>query len=129
MANNSEEGQVSQRAVVPMMMMMLKADNLHAFCDPTIYKVWQLRRLKYLRASTDCCRDTFTGYLHISYLITFLVSTLRGITNGNMSDELEAARSVHSLIEAQSQHLPVGMRNTTRYLRIDGRCSGRTAVP
>jgi hypothetical protein len=42
MANNSEEGQGSQRAVVPVMMMVMKgwqarkADNLSTICEPIV---------------------------------------------------------------------------------------------
>jgi hypothetical protein len=36
------------------------ADNLTAICEPTVYKMWEPRRLKTLWAFTACCRDSFT---------------------------------------------------------------------
>jgi hypothetical protein len=43
-----------------------KAD-LTANCEPTVYKMWEPRRLTTLWASTACCRDSFTFFL--PYLI------------------------------------------------------------
>jgi hypothetical protein len=37
-----------------------KADNLTAFCEPIVYKMWEPRRLTTLWASTACYRDSFT---------------------------------------------------------------------
>jgi hypothetical protein len=37
-----------------------KADNLTAICEPTVYKMWEPRRLTALWASTACYRDSFT---------------------------------------------------------------------
>jgi hypothetical protein len=34
-----------------------KADNLIAICEPTVYKMWEPRRLTTLWASTACYRD------------------------------------------------------------------------
>jgi hypothetical protein len=38
----------------------LKADNLTAICEPIAYKIWELRRLTTLWASTACNRNSFT---------------------------------------------------------------------
>jgi hypothetical protein len=38
----------------------LKAGNLTAICEPTVYKTWQPRRLTTLWASMICYRDSFT---------------------------------------------------------------------
>jgi hypothetical protein len=40
-----------------------KADNLTAICEPIVWKMWELRRLATLRASTACYRESFTIYL------------------------------------------------------------------
>jgi hypothetical protein len=40
------------------------ADNLTAICEPTVYKMWEPRRLTTLRASTACYRDSFTFTSH-----------------------------------------------------------------
>jgi hypothetical protein len=40
----------------------LKADNLTAICEQTVYKMWA-RRLTTLWAFTGCYRDSFTVYL------------------------------------------------------------------
>jgi hypothetical protein len=37
-----------------------KADNLTAICEPTVWKMWEPRRLTILWASTTCYRDSFT---------------------------------------------------------------------
>jgi hypothetical protein len=37
-----------------------KADDLTAICEPIVYKMCELRRPTTLRASTACCRDSFT---------------------------------------------------------------------
>jgi hypothetical protein len=37
-----------------------KADNLTAICVRIIYKMWELRRLTTLWASTACYKDKFT---------------------------------------------------------------------
>jgi hypothetical protein len=37
-----------------------KTDNLTAICEPTVYKMWQPRRLTTLWAFTACYRDSFT---------------------------------------------------------------------
>jgi hypothetical protein len=37
-----------------------KADNLVAICEPTVWKMWEPRRLTTLWASTACYRDSFT---------------------------------------------------------------------
>jgi hypothetical protein len=37
-----------------------KADGLTAICEPIIYKMWEPRRLRTLRASTACYRDSLT---------------------------------------------------------------------
>jgi hypothetical protein len=34
-----------------------KADNLTSICEPTVYKMWEPRRLTTLWASTACYRD------------------------------------------------------------------------
>jgi hypothetical protein len=39
-----------------------KADNLTAICEPTVYTMWEPRRLTTLWASTACYRDSFTLY-------------------------------------------------------------------
>jgi hypothetical protein len=38
-----------------------KADNLTAICEPIVKKIWELRRLTTLWASTACYRDSFTS--------------------------------------------------------------------
>jgi hypothetical protein len=38
----------------------LKTDNLTAICEPTVWKMWKLRRLTTLWASTACYKDSFT---------------------------------------------------------------------
>jgi hypothetical protein len=35
-------------------------DNLTAICEPTVYRVWEPRRLTTLWASSACYRDSFT---------------------------------------------------------------------
>jgi hypothetical protein len=40
-----------------------KADNLTAICEPTVYKMWESRRLTTLWASTVCYRDSFTFFV------------------------------------------------------------------
>jgi hypothetical protein len=47
-----------------------KADNLTAICEPTVYKMWEPRRLTALWASTACYRDSFT-LLFTFYQILF----------------------------------------------------------
>jgi hypothetical protein len=42
-----------------------KADNLTAICEPTVYKMWEPRRLTTLLASTSCYRDSFTFFTQI----------------------------------------------------------------
>jgi hypothetical protein len=37
-----------------------KVDNLTAICEPTLWKMWEPRRLTTPWASTACHRDTFT---------------------------------------------------------------------
>jgi hypothetical protein len=37
-----------------------KADNVTAICEPTVYKMWEPRRLTTLWASMACYRDSFT---------------------------------------------------------------------
>jgi hypothetical protein len=37
-----------------------KADNFSAVCEPTIWKMWEPRRLINLWASETCYRDSFT---------------------------------------------------------------------
>jgi hypothetical protein len=41
-----------------------KADNLTAICEPIVWKMWELRRLTTLWASTACYRDTFNKQQH-----------------------------------------------------------------
>jgi hypothetical protein len=36
------------------------AENLIAICEPTVYKMWEPRRLTSLWAFTACYRDSFT---------------------------------------------------------------------
>jgi hypothetical protein len=38
-----------------------KADNLTAICEPTVWKMWEPRRLTTLWASTACYRDSFAS--------------------------------------------------------------------
>jgi hypothetical protein len=44
-----------------------KADNIIVICEPTVWKLWELRRLTTLWASTACYRDSFTFTFYISY--------------------------------------------------------------
>jgi hypothetical protein len=37
-----------------------KAENFTAICEPTVYKMWDPRRLIILWASTTCYRDSFS---------------------------------------------------------------------
>jgi hypothetical protein len=37
-----------------------KADNLTAICEPTVWSMWEPRRLTTLWASTACYRDSFS---------------------------------------------------------------------
>jgi hypothetical protein len=37
-----------------------EADKLTAICEPTVYKMWEPRRLTTLWASTACYRHSFT---------------------------------------------------------------------
>jgi hypothetical protein len=39
-----------------------KPDNLTAICEPTVYEIWEPRRLTILWASTACYTDSFTFY-------------------------------------------------------------------
>jgi hypothetical protein len=41
----------------------LKADNLTAICEPTVYIMWDPQRLTTLWASMACYRDRFTFYI------------------------------------------------------------------
>jgi hypothetical protein len=41
-----------------------KAENLTAICEPTVYKMWEPRRLTTLWASTGCYRDSYTSPPH-----------------------------------------------------------------
>jgi hypothetical protein len=40
-----------------------KADNLTAICEPTVWKMWEPRRLTTPWAFTACYRDSFTFYV------------------------------------------------------------------
>jgi hypothetical protein len=42
-----------------------KADNLTAISEPTVYKMWELRRLTNLWASTACCSDSLTFFCRL----------------------------------------------------------------
>jgi hypothetical protein len=42
-----------------------KADNLTIICEPTVYKMWEPRRLTALWAFMACYRDRFT-FFHIT---------------------------------------------------------------
>jgi hypothetical protein len=53
-----------------------KADNLTVICQPIILKMWELRRLTTLWASTACYRDSFTYYDPIFLLVIFHSSLL-----------------------------------------------------
>jgi hypothetical protein len=48
----------------------LKAGHLATICEPTVYKMWEPRRLTNLWSSTACYRDSFTFF--------FLPSTCKG---------------------------------------------------
>jgi hypothetical protein len=48
-----------------------KADNFTAICEPTVYKMWQPRRLTTLWASTACYWDSFTITYKLSKLYVF----------------------------------------------------------
>jgi hypothetical protein len=39
------------------------ADNLTAICEPTVYKMWEPRRLTTLWAFMACYRDSFTIFI------------------------------------------------------------------
>jgi hypothetical protein len=54
-----------------------KADNLTVTYEPTVYKMWEPRRLTTVWASTACYRDSFTSfflplYTDILFLIIFI---------------------------------------------------------
>jgi hypothetical protein len=57
-----------------------KADNLTAICEPTVYKMWEPRRLTTLRASTACYRDSFTIYCLLGYDAVELDVSDEGLT-------------------------------------------------
>jgi hypothetical protein len=40
-----------------------KADNLIFICEPTVYKMWEPRRLTILWTSMVCYRDSFTSFI------------------------------------------------------------------
>jgi hypothetical protein len=39
-----------------------KADSLTAFCEPTVSKMWEPRRLTTVRATSGCYRDSFAFF-------------------------------------------------------------------
>jgi hypothetical protein len=41
-----------------------EAQNITVICEPTVYKMWEPRRLTTLWAFTACYRDSFTPNLH-----------------------------------------------------------------
>jgi hypothetical protein len=46
-----------------------RADNLTAICEPSVWKMWESRRLTTLWASTACYSDSFTFYRFMSFHI------------------------------------------------------------
>jgi hypothetical protein len=59
-----------------------QAENLTAICEPTVYKMWEPRRLTTLWAFTACYRHSFTLPLQISiFLDQSLVLNLSHIMN------------------------------------------------
>jgi hypothetical protein len=59
-----------------------RADNLTAICEPTVWKMWEPRRLTNLWASAACYRDIFTTllftlmFLFQEFLIRKLITIL-----------------------------------------------------
>jgi hypothetical protein len=51
-----------------------KADNLTAICKPTVYKMWEPRRLTILWAFTAYYRDSFTLFTFI--IIILIIMTI-----------------------------------------------------
>jgi hypothetical protein len=50
-----------------------KANNLTDICEPIVYKMWELRHLTTLWASTACCRDSFV----FSYFTTHRIRHIK----------------------------------------------------
>jgi hypothetical protein len=50
-----------------------KSDNLTAICEPTVQKMWELRHLTTLRASTAYYRDGFTSFNILMNTALFIV--------------------------------------------------------
>jgi hypothetical protein len=67
-----------------------RADNLTATYEPTVYEMWQPRRLTTLWASTVCYTDNFTlsDFLPIIFLVKFDVLTQMGMKSCTFWDTM-----------------------------------------
>jgi hypothetical protein len=57
---------------------MRNADSLTVFCEPIVWKIWELRRLTILWASTARYRDSFTFTFTFTFTITFTFTCYHG---------------------------------------------------
>jgi hypothetical protein len=55
-----------------------KADNLTAICEPTVYKMWEPRRLTTLWAFTACYRDSFAFLSASQEVPVFWIQSAQG---------------------------------------------------
>jgi hypothetical protein len=77
----------------------LKADNLTAICEPSVYKVWEPRRLTNVWAATICYRDSFT---FLSFNMKYLNNSIAKVVFST-ADEVRLCMSAkHRQISSQA---------------------------